>query len=69
MACLALRSCRANLVVSRPMVTRCLWAPSRAALHSQAALRDESHAEYHLHLANMFTRLDFNGWFSASSAA
>ena len=29
-----------------------------------AALRDESHAEYHLHLANMFTRLNYNNFYS-----
>jgi gamma-tubulin complex component 2 len=29
-----------------------------------AALRDETHAEYHLHLANMFTRLNYNHFYS-----
>lgn len=29
-----------------------------------ASLRDEAHAEYHLHLSNMFTRLNFNNFYS-----
>lgn len=33
-----------------------------------ASLRDESHVEYHLHLANMFTRLNFNDFYAMDEA-
>ena len=29
-----------------------------------ASLKDETHAEYHMHLANLCTRLDFNGFYA-----